>query len=377
MQSGCDGDERVKAWPFDCTSTNQSINGRAPFLIRGFEVRTRNRLVVNTTRHISIVTMVRSVLALSLLGLSAVNALPAQPVEERQTWIIGPPSEPSFGVPARPCDAENPGACFFPPVTGGLNPSPKSKRDTISFGPIESSGPSLQCSQAQIVQQILRPLLAKENPNKYELDSIIRFTDILRTCGFSISDDGATLTKLTPRSEESSPLEARQEFRIGCGPWEVSRLIDQYNYLRWLYGINTERWPQDARIQRQTILNALESCNQGIQTGPITPQPTIPGGPLVPEPVIPGGAIVPQPVIPGGSITPEPTVPGGAMKPPKKRGVEAAQEALQVIEDAYGTYDQGKVPAFIAFAAEGIVADLRNSGIVVIGWPKTTIGIAP
>ncbi|KAK5652087.1 hypothetical protein OQA88_10865 [Cercophora sp. LCS_1] len=323
--------------------------------------------------------MVRSALALSLLGLSAVNALPAQPVEERQTWIIGPPGEPSFGGGGlRPCDAENPGACFYPPITGGLNPSPKDKRDTITFEPIEQSGPSLQCSQAKVIQQILRPLLAKENPNKYEKDSIIRFTDILRTCGFSIADDGASLTKLTPRSEEA-PLEARQEFRIGCGPWEVSRLIDQYNYLRWLYGINTERWPQDAKIQRQTILNALESCNQGIQTGPITPQPTVPGGPLVPEPVIPGGPIVPQPVIPGGPITPDPTTPGGSLKPPKKRDVdvEAAQEALQVIEDNYGTFDQGKIPAFIAFAAEGIIADLRNSGIVVIGWPKTTIGVSP
>ncbi|SPQ23825.1 80dd20aa-064b-410c-b128-6fa3a84fe76f [Thermothielavioides terrestris] len=82
--------------------------------------------------------MVGSALALSLIGLGAVQALPARkPVEQRQVWLPGGSGTFTPGDGSLPpCLTDQPlneqPPCLLPPIVGGLNP-PKEKRQ-LSIG---------------------------------------------------------------------------------------------------------------------------------------------------------------------------------------------------------------------------------------------------
>ncbi|KAK1759179.1 hypothetical protein QBC47DRAFT_292985 [Echria macrotheca] len=76
--------------------------------------------------------MVRQFLALSLLGLSAVTALPTNTVEERQAFTIGGGEGGGFVGGSSDCQLSDPsaqGSCVFTPLTGGFNPPRLAKRD--------------------------------------------------------------------------------------------------------------------------------------------------------------------------------------------------------------------------------------------------------
>lgn len=464
--------------------------------------------------------MVRSVFALSLLSLSAVNALPSN-VQERQAWIIGQPDNgglspsPPTGGGLKYCSPDTPPKepCFYPPITGDFKPSPKrderiesrqslnppggsnikavikqlekdlvklqnkksktrddvkqinaikqalkhlagitsvqappgtsttftpGKRDEITLETI--GGYQSQCPHTGGIQSALKILLSKAHRSEAEVLAIVQLTHILGGCGLKISDDGATFTKITPKSSGSDPsfaglqvayteglqalgdhkpsftswiilegiadtLEANgvsvdrsivlggsgaslvtRQQRIGyCEPIDVLLLMTLYRSILREYGRDTSKWPSSITSQARSILTVLSLCGENTSTitpvpytpgGSITPQPTIPGGSLYPQPTIPGGSFQPQPTIPGGGIYPQPTIPGGSMNP-TKRSVESSLAALQVLEKAYGTYDSGKIPAAVFLPMENLVAYLQGQGIVVLGWPKTTFGVAP
>ena len=102
----------------------------------------------------------KSVLALSLLGLGAVRALPAPAVEERQVFDIGNGGgtfEPGNGS-LPPCITEVPieeqPPCFMAPITGGMNP-PRVKRFTLP--------PDYNTNTKKVIQQLELELQRLQN----------------------------------------------------------------------------------------------------------------------------------------------------------------------------------------------------------------------
>jgi hypothetical protein len=442
--------------------------------------------------------MVGSVLAISLLGLSAVNALPSN-LQDRQGWIIGGPSNgeltpgtPGGGLPN--CNPDVPLSkqepCLYQPVTGELRPAPKDKRQSLipsngskkeairalelelqrlekKKNPSKAEKNAIAAIKKEIkrlagvsditpppggsstfvpgkrdsfslgsfgaykgfcppstagLRQALSILLAKPRRSEEETLAIVEIVHILSGCGASISDEGATFTPISPRDSAdlrglqaayadgiavlgshppsftsfiiltgledtltsagltvsgpggSVSLTPRQQ-RIGtCDPIDVLLLMTLYRSILREYGRDTSKWPNSVTSQARSILTVLSLC--GEPTSTITPQPTIPGGALEPQPLIPGGRLEPQPTIPGGNLEPAPTIPGGGFRP-GKRDVDSAKQALAVLEKEYGKYGSGKIPDVVFLPMTQLVAYLQGQGVVVLGWPKTTIGVAP
>ena len=380
--------------------------------------------------------MVASVLALSLLGLSAVNALPAQPVEERQTWTIGGGGSSFGGGGLRECTPGVPdkeqGPCLMAPITGGLNPPPKTlpkqrrdqaqetlkrlqqdlvklqnkenkssadkqkikalqaaikhlsgvvaisappgssttfipgKRDLITFEPIGAF--SSQCPKSlEGYKKAIQRLQTIRNPSLDDILNIQRLTHILTGCGYAISDDSATLIKISDKRSEkadsaivtslqnaytasleglggSAPafntwlllqgvadqleyygvsvdrsvglggLNKRQgDWRLGCQGADLISVITLWNALVHDFGRDISKWPRDIFWQYYTLLRTLEAC--GVIVGGLIPNPTVPGGPLTPNPTVPGGTLRPDPVTPGGPLKPDPVATGAPLRP--------------------------------------------------------------
>ncbi|KAK4041402.1 hypothetical protein C8A01DRAFT_14857 [Parachaetomium inaequale] len=108
-------------------------------------------------------------------------------------------------------------------------------------------------------------------------------------------------------------------------------------------------------LVEQVLVTALQLCGQSV-AGWTT---IIPGSP-----------------VPGGPMIPDPTVPSGEIKPSdKKRQAIVADPAamlaaLTTLEQAYGAYGSGKIPAPVFLIMVNIVTILQGiPGVVVPGWP--------
>lgn len=329
------------------------------------------------------------------------------------------------------------GVVNITPAPGGSTTIVPGKRDEGEFSLGSFGAYKDHCPfSTQGLQAALTQLLRKPHRSEEETLAIVEITHILSGCGQSISDGTATLTPIHPRDDvsfvglEAAYLEAvktlgdnkpsftswlilsgiaetlkehgitvptlgsgtttlvpRQQ-RIGtCEPIDVLLLLTLYRSFLREYGYDTSKWPNSVTSQARSILTVLSLCGEPTSTitpvpyipgGSITPSPTYPGGTINPNPTIPGGAITPVPYIPGGSFEPSPTYPGGSLNPTKRSAdTQAALEALHILEKAYGTYDSGKIPAAIFLPMANLVAYLEGQGVVVLGWPKTTIGKAP
>ncbi|KAK0620960.1 hypothetical protein B0T14DRAFT_567676 [Immersiella caudata] len=319
------------------------------------------------------------------------------------------------------------------PPPGGSSTFVPGKRDSISLGSFGAYKGFCPPSTTGL-RQALSILLAKPRRSEEETLAIIDIVHILSGCGASISDEGATFTPIVPRDNSdlvglqaayadgiaalgshtpsftsfiiltgledtltsagltvSGPsgtvsLAPRQQ-RIGtCDPIDVLLLMTLYRSILREYGTNTSRWPSSVTSQARSILTVLSLCGEPTSTispvpyvpgGSITPQPTIPGGTITPQPTIPGGNLEPVPMIPGGgNLEPAPTIPGGEFRP-GKRDLDSAKQALAVLEKQYGTYQSGKIPTVVFLPMAQLVAYLQGQGVVVLGWPKSTIGVAP
>lgn len=320
--------------------------------------------------------MVVSSLALSLLGLGAVSALPTN-IQERQEWRIGGPENGAIeGGGIQYCNVDAPKeeqvACIYPPITGTMNPSPKGKRDAVTFEPIGafSSG----CPDIAGAQHARDILLRINDPTSEESAALMYLTHFLQGCGLTISDESASFTLLPHAVEDDvnvpslqnlymeslaelgsreadvedwaylqgladileqhgvtvdrtvpvggSALVARQSISpgpsVGCNPILLVILKTYYDKL-WktytaAYGKDWSKWPVEARSITSDIYSTFQYCAEGASTS-LTPGPYIPGGPIVPQPTVPGGSMNPDPTIPGGPMNPEPAYPGGGMEP--------------------------------------------------------------
>jgi len=120
-------------------------------------------------------------------------------------------------------------------------------------------------------------------------------------------------------------------------------------------------------LVEQVLVTALQLCGQGVPGWTtITPGSPIPGGPIIPDPTVPGGAIIPDPTVPGGDVHP-------STKKARQAPVgdpSAMLAALTTLEEAYGTYGSGKIPAPVFLIMVNIVTILQSiPGVVVPGWP--------
>ncbi|KAK0642024.1 hypothetical protein B0T16DRAFT_462045 [Cercophora newfieldiana] len=355
--------------------------------------------------------MVRSVFAISLLGLGAVQALPAN-LQSRQGFVIGGPSNGAIapgapiggGLPACNPDVppEKQEACLYEPISGEMKPSPKKRH----FNLIPRDSASLSSVKTAYENVVVHIGDLKLSPETWSIISdaqnVLSANDVSFT-PISFSADSGFVT-LTPRQDR---------FKIGCSDerraelraerddlWSKLKHSQPGSLLYDLYELRlalTELYI--TFCEGEYIVGGPIVPNPTVPGGPIVPNPTVPGGPMIPNPTVPGGAIIPVPAIPGGTLKPNPTVPGGPIYPvptvpggklepaptipggemkPTRRSIESAKEKLAALEKVYGPWGSGKkIPPAVSSQISGLIAELGGQGIVVLGPPKTTIGVAP
>lgn len=189
--------------------------------------------------------MVRSLLAFTLLGLGAVNALPAQQLEDRQTTggIIGggissgglvPPTSPTFCDFAKPLEEQKGCVTLGGPgiIGGGTITPPKAKRTAD------------------------------------EAEAFLRHAKRQITIGKDC--DLATVQLI---------LDAVQDIKNPA----VRKIVLEELFNSFI-----------APNIRKCISGTITS-DSGVSIGEITPQPTVPGGSIVPEKPSSGGSIYPSP----------------------------------------------------------------------------------
>jgi len=214
--------------------------------------------------------MVTSILAISLLGLGAVQALPAN-LQDRQSFSIAPPTSGGAISPGPACDPNVPpeqqGACLYTPVTGEMKPSPKKRAAHLN-----------------------------RRDQEFGL-----YCDLLYG------------------------LKARKEgdLRVAKTLREVQSLIEELATIRALLNYCPDGEPTSGTITPVPVISG----------GPLVPNPTYPGGAINPVPTgNSGGKIQPVPTsVSGGWIQPVPTIPGGSMNP-TKRSIESALEDRGEVE---------------------------------------------
>lgn len=250
-------------------------------------------------------------ISLALLGMAF--AAPADQrqaeLETRQTFQIGegiggPMAPGNPGVNCNPEIFKETGFCI---IKGGLD-----RRQTFTLPNDSGSKAREAIKEAQLEVQRLQAKGKLTKAEKQELEALKWF--VKKTSGVTVispAEGGSTV--LVPGRKM---MMRRQSSGSPC-------LVDLEKYQRELMAFLLSFPPKErAQIWAELIQNVC-----GIQTGPIKPDPTIPGGPIKPDPTIPGGpikpdhptttggVIKPDPVQPGGSITPDPVQSGGAIKP--------------------------------------------------------------
>lgn len=313
--------------------------------------------------------MVGSVLYLSLLGLTAVSALPAQSVEERQTFVIGPPGggEVEWGSGIPKCAPNPPSGeqapCIAEPSSGGFK-IPKVKRNTVTLNSIGAY--SAGCPNLKGAQESLKRLLKTPKGSVDLYIETQKLKHLLNGCGFILGDDTVTYIKVAdkrdsvnffPINEDVSGLEDIYnslvddlgDSELSLAPWLT---LNQYTDLLGAFGVNVDRsvtFGAPALLPRQggDFKLGKEACTQSViraytialerivelygndpsrvRSSIIQLQQSISAmlqvcndgsvGGFLPQPTVPGGPITPNPTIPGGPLRPDPYVPGGEIKP--------------------------------------------------------------
>jgi len=222
-------------------------------------------------------TMVRTALALSLIGLGAVSALPAQTVEERQIiggggGVVWGPSDTSAPCqPGAPAGGSSWAPCFFPPKTGGLSP-PKEKREDAHveerqfFLPADAhSNPKKFIAEQQ---KRLEQLQNKRDKTPQDLEDIDNIRRALRYLA------GITNISAPPGSSSTFTPGKRDEITIGsAGPFSSVCPNTQglEDVLRAI--LDKRRLSRDDIMIIQQIQNFLTACGSSISdgTGTFTP----------------------------------------------------------------------------------------------------------
>ncbi|KAI6376032.1 hypothetical protein MCOR25_002847 [Pyricularia grisea] len=215
-------------------------------------------------------------ISFALLGLAF--AAPADQrateLETRQSFQIGPGSgvvlEPSN--PGGNCDQdifEKTGFCI---ISGKINP-----RQTFTLPNDKGANLREAIKEAQLEIQRLEAKKSLTEDEKKQLEALKYF--VKKTSGvISISPVDGGSTVLVP-----GRMARRQSSGSPC-------LVDLEKYQRELMAFLLSFPPRErAQIWKELIQNV---CN--IQTGPITPDPTIPGGPIKPDQPAPSTTLKPS-----------------------------------------------------------------------------------
>ena len=245
---------------------------------------------------------------------------------------------------------------------------PSDKRD-VSFNPL-----GLQTAYTVLLQAATT--LTPSQPSFANWLSLQHISGVLEILGVSstITVDSARQPK--PRAAATGSDIVTIGSRT-CQRGDLLGLRAALAALLAAYG-HPSKAPANIYLIEQVLVVALQLCGQSVEGWTtLVPGSTVPGGPIVPDPTVPGGPIIPDPTTPGGPLVPDPTVPGGEVKPSTRKARQAPVgdptamlAALKTLEDAYGTYGSGKIPAPVWLIMVNLVTILQSlPGVVVPGWP--------
>jgi len=200
---------------------------------------------------------------------------------------------------------------------------------------------------------------------------------------------GKPVQQLISRAETEAPtpIERRQIGIIGggaCEPADVMGLRAALIALLVAYG-HPSQAPANIFLVEQVLVSALQICGAGPAGWTVIIPGTPVPGPMVPEVPTPGAPMIPEITVPGGPMVPEVPSAGAPMKPAPRSEkedvmVEARQTliagdpaailaALKLLEQKYGGYGSGTIPAPVFLIMVNMVTILQESGVKVPGWP--------